>query len=111
MSKKLMLIAATIALCVITSGCKTVPPTHPKLRTFASVTPQELEVIRRERRDVILLNEPSEPTDIRIPMTGIDARDGLLHIYELDLCTGILYDLSGTKVLEYGGDGWGGDDC
>ncbi|MBS1912119.1 MAG: hypothetical protein JST22_09045 [Bacteroidetes bacterium] len=82
----------------------------PGARAVTSISAQELQAIRRDRRDVVLVDRtpPSVPARV-IKMVGLD-RNGQLQVFFLDLCSGKLYNVFGQIEYHYPGE-WGGPDC
>lgn len=102
-------ILSLITLAVISSGCS-VATTSLRVRDVTSLSPQELQTIRREGNDVILLDQEPPPIQGRlIKMYGKDAR-GVYQVFFLSTCTGKLYNSLGATVYQYPGE-WGDTDC
>jgi len=108
MSRKLTIVAATFVLCAIPFGCKT-DSDDKSVRPITSLSPQELQTIRRDRKDVILVDQPPKVKGMVIKLVGKDGR-GRTQVYFLDLCSGGLFDSLGSQVYQYPGE-WGGNGC
>ena len=96
-----------LSLCSLTAGYAAEKP-GPKanFRSYTSLSRQELQKIRRDRKDVILVTNKA-PTKVQGIIIRIDSTEG---VYFLDLCTGKLFNVLGSVVYNYPGE-WGGSGC